>query len=103
MGVSIYLKQSRRIFVVGDNHRFINKRDPHITEQFGHITVDYVDQVVHLEESTMVFGSILFFPNTDALSNFIKLLPCNYSTKKGRVTEDIYLLYRKKSPMVYPG
>ena len=64
--------------------------------KIGHVLVEPVDELVQPEESTEVFGIILVFPNLDALSKFLKLIPYNYPNNKGGVSEDIYIIYRKE-------
>ena len=61
MDFSIFIDQYRCIFVVAENCGFINTGNPSSTEKFGCVPVDSTDDLVHPEESTMVFGVILFF------------------------------------------
>ena len=83
MGFYIYTNSSRCIFVVEDNCELVNKENISRTEHFGHVSVEYVDEIAHPETVVVVFGDILLFPNMDSLSSFLKSPLCHYSTEKG--------------------
>ena len=79
----MYSNLSKCIFIVEDNCGFLNTFDLYSTENFVHVPVESSDELAHPEESILVLEAIFIFPKTDALFNFVKLLPFYYSTKTG--------------------
>ena len=63
----------------------LTNRQLYPSPQFVHIPVESIKNIAHPEESIVVFGAILNSPKMDSLSNWIKTIICNYSTKKGGV------------------